>query len=258
MRYDMKDKHRHVRFDRVLVKGSAWQANEIELLGREPMAQSLPRIFPSDHFGVVCHLAAQRPGGPVRTTLGAGPPTQEERRILSADADRHPGCQPLLDWVDVPRTRGRWRDSYGDQPSSPFRGGPCPNSLIVTGSLGADDHQALCRRRECPAVVCLSTLSIFTRCRRVPICVHHSLDVTRRCPAPRLIRPLERRLKGRWPSPSCLSTRRAFRRTGLGLNLVPSNCACLNVSFSDEEMEQLRARLGRGAVAACVRAPRRP
>ena len=72
MRYDMKDKHRHVRFDRVLVKGSAWRANEIELLGREPIALSLPRIFPSDHFGVVCHLAAQRPGGPVRTTLGAG------------------------------------------------------------------------------------------------------------------------------------------------------------------------------------------
>ena len=27
MRYDMKDKHRHVRFDRVLLKGAAWAAD---------------------------------------------------------------------------------------------------------------------------------------------------------------------------------------------------------------------------------------
>lgn len=56
MRYDMKNKHRHVRFDRVLVKGTAWKPEEIELLGREPIAPSLPRIFPSDHFGIVCRL----------------------------------------------------------------------------------------------------------------------------------------------------------------------------------------------------------
>lgn len=72
MRYDMKNKHRHVRFDRVLVKGAAWQADDIELLGREPIAPSLPRIFPSDHFGVVCRLVAQRPGERGRPTLGAG------------------------------------------------------------------------------------------------------------------------------------------------------------------------------------------
>ncbi|CAN5240966.1 hypothetical protein BH11ACT6_BH11ACT6_32310 [soil metagenome] len=54
MRYDMKDKHRHVRFDRVLVKGQAWVPKAIELLGREPIADDLPRVFPSDHFGVLC------------------------------------------------------------------------------------------------------------------------------------------------------------------------------------------------------------
>ncbi|PRC43132.1 endonuclease [Mycobacterium sp. ITM-2017-0098] len=72
MRYDMKDKHRHVRFDRVLVKGSAWTPDSIELLGREPIAPSLPRIFPSDHFGVVCRLVAQRPGGLANPTLRTG------------------------------------------------------------------------------------------------------------------------------------------------------------------------------------------
>ena len=38
MRYDMKDKHRHVRFDRVLLKGRQWAAADIELLGTEPIA----------------------------------------------------------------------------------------------------------------------------------------------------------------------------------------------------------------------------
>jgi len=59
MRYDMKDKHRHVRFDRVLVNAQGWRPDDIRLLGREPIAPSLPRIFPSDHFGVLCHLTAQ-------------------------------------------------------------------------------------------------------------------------------------------------------------------------------------------------------
>ncbi|MDO3399373.1 endonuclease/exonuclease/phosphatase family protein [Mycolicibacterium neoaurum] len=56
MRYDMKDKHRHVRFDRVLLKADTWTAHSVQLLGREPVAPELPRIFPSDHFGVQCTL----------------------------------------------------------------------------------------------------------------------------------------------------------------------------------------------------------
>jgi endonuclease/exonuclease/phosphatase family metal-dependent hydrolase len=61
MRYDMKDKHRHVRFDRVLLKGDRWTATDIELLGTEPIAADLPRVFPSDHFGVECVLRDRNP-----------------------------------------------------------------------------------------------------------------------------------------------------------------------------------------------------
>lgn len=56
MRFDMKNKHRQVRFDRVLVKGDDWKPESIELLGREPISGALPRVFPSDHFGVRCTL----------------------------------------------------------------------------------------------------------------------------------------------------------------------------------------------------------
>ncbi len=56
MRYDMKDKHRHVRFDRVLTKGERWLPESVDLLGREPISPALPRVFPSDHFGVRCVL----------------------------------------------------------------------------------------------------------------------------------------------------------------------------------------------------------
>ena len=61
MRYDMKDRHRHVRFDRVLIKGRRWAASDIELLGTEPIAADLPRVFPSDHFGVECRLTSRNP-----------------------------------------------------------------------------------------------------------------------------------------------------------------------------------------------------
>lgn len=61
MRYDMKDKHRHVRFDRVLLKGHRWTATHIGLLGTEPIAAELPRVFPSDHFGVECRLTDRNP-----------------------------------------------------------------------------------------------------------------------------------------------------------------------------------------------------
>ncbi|MGK2882839.1 MAG: endonuclease/exonuclease/phosphatase family protein [Mycobacterium sp.] len=56
MRYDMKNKHRHVRFDRVLLKGWRWRATDIELLGTRAIAESEPRVFPSDHFGVRCRI----------------------------------------------------------------------------------------------------------------------------------------------------------------------------------------------------------
>lgn len=56
MRLDSKDKHRQVRFDRVLLKGDRWAAADIGLLGTEPVSSALPRVFPSDHFGVHCRL----------------------------------------------------------------------------------------------------------------------------------------------------------------------------------------------------------
>jgi tyrosyl-DNA phosphodiesterase 2 len=56
MRLDSKDEHRHVRFDRVLLKGSDWAPAEIELLGTAPISAAHPRVFPSDHFGVRCRL----------------------------------------------------------------------------------------------------------------------------------------------------------------------------------------------------------
>ncbi len=63
MRYDSKNKHRHVRFDRVLVGSSSWAASSIDLLGTEPVSSAHPRVFPSDHFGVRCRLV-RRPAGP--------------------------------------------------------------------------------------------------------------------------------------------------------------------------------------------------
>jgi tyrosyl-DNA phosphodiesterase 2 len=56
MRFDMKNKPRHVRFDRVLLKGRRWIPEDIELLGTEPVSAEHPRIFPSDHFGLQCRI----------------------------------------------------------------------------------------------------------------------------------------------------------------------------------------------------------
>jgi tyrosyl-DNA phosphodiesterase 2 len=60
MRLDSRNKHRHVRFDRVLLKGPTWAAASIDLLGTEPLSDALARIFPSDHFGVLCGLVRRR------------------------------------------------------------------------------------------------------------------------------------------------------------------------------------------------------
>ncbi|MEO3759644.1 endonuclease/exonuclease/phosphatase family protein [Mycobacterium sp. B14F4] len=56
MRLDSRDKHRQVRFDRVLVKGSAWTPADIDLIGTQPISTAHPRVFPSDHFGLRCRL----------------------------------------------------------------------------------------------------------------------------------------------------------------------------------------------------------
>jgi tyrosyl-DNA phosphodiesterase 2 len=61
MRFDSKNKHRQVRFDRVLHKGGGWAPTGIDLLGTQPISSSHPRVFPSDHFGVLCRLDRRRP-----------------------------------------------------------------------------------------------------------------------------------------------------------------------------------------------------
>lgn len=66
MRFDSKSKHRQVRFDRVLIKGPAWAAASIELLGTEPISNAHPRVFPSDHFGVMCGLVRRPAHSPLR------------------------------------------------------------------------------------------------------------------------------------------------------------------------------------------------
>jgi tyrosyl-DNA phosphodiesterase 2 len=57
MRYNVRGKHKQVRFDRILLKSSRWQAQSIDLLGTQPIAPDLPDIFPSDHFGLLTHIS---------------------------------------------------------------------------------------------------------------------------------------------------------------------------------------------------------
>ncbi len=62
MRYLIKGKHKQVRFDRVLLKSQdqAWSAAAIDLLGTDPIWSNQPDVFPSDHFGLWCQIAARQ------------------------------------------------------------------------------------------------------------------------------------------------------------------------------------------------------
>ncbi|MCT7662106.1 endonuclease/exonuclease/phosphatase family protein [Mycobacterium deserti] len=80
MRYDMKDKHRHVRFDRVLLKGRDWVPEDIELLGTEPISKKHPRIFPSDHFGLRCRIRRGKAGSGVTARVDARRPRPPSAR----------------------------------------------------------------------------------------------------------------------------------------------------------------------------------
>ena len=66
MLYLSKGKHKQVRFDRVLLKsslqdvpGSGWTEKSIDLLGTDPISVDMPEVFPSDHFGLLCRIAAK-------------------------------------------------------------------------------------------------------------------------------------------------------------------------------------------------------
>jgi tyrosyl-DNA phosphodiesterase 2 len=58
MRLEYTQKHKQVRFDRILIRTSTpgWQPKSIELLGTAPTSPDYPNIFPSDHFGLVGRL----------------------------------------------------------------------------------------------------------------------------------------------------------------------------------------------------------
>lgn len=80
-RLDSKNKERHVRFDRVLLKGQRWSGVGIDLLGTAPISEELPRVFPSDHFGVRCTLA---PGSePAATALPRRWPARLIQRMFA-------------------------------------------------------------------------------------------------------------------------------------------------------------------------------
>ncbi|MEQ8756684.1 MAG: endonuclease/exonuclease/phosphatase family protein [Coleofasciculus sp. G1-WW12-02] len=58
MRLQQKQKHKKVRFDRILLHSDSpgWQPQSIERLGLTPLSPDCPSVFPSDHFGLVGHL----------------------------------------------------------------------------------------------------------------------------------------------------------------------------------------------------------
>ena len=60
MRYMLKGKHKRVRFDRILLKGTNWRPTAIELLGTQPIAHDHPDVYPSDHFGLLCRMVKHR------------------------------------------------------------------------------------------------------------------------------------------------------------------------------------------------------
>lgn len=64
MRLQQKQKHKKVRFDRILLRSAApgWQPQSIERLGLAPILSDCPNVFPSDHFGLVGHLVQKGRG----------------------------------------------------------------------------------------------------------------------------------------------------------------------------------------------------
>ncbi len=88
MRYDMKNKHRHVRFDRMLLKGRHWTAAHIELLGTEPIS-SRPASgvsLRSLRFGMPAYkpksIGPTRPGPPQTCRR---PPWRDRSTLAGAD-----------------------------------------------------------------------------------------------------------------------------------------------------------------------------
>lgn len=58
LRLDSTLQEHQVRIDRVMVRSSRWVIAEMHRLGKEPIAPELPRVFPSDHFGLLAEFQA--------------------------------------------------------------------------------------------------------------------------------------------------------------------------------------------------------
>lgn len=56
LRQDKKSVEKQVRFDRILLRSERWRPVTMERLGLEPVGHDLPRVFPSDHFGLTSTL----------------------------------------------------------------------------------------------------------------------------------------------------------------------------------------------------------
>lgn len=58
MRFEVSQKPKKVRFDRILVRSSipGWKSKSIELLGTIAISPEQPNVFPSDHFGLMGKL----------------------------------------------------------------------------------------------------------------------------------------------------------------------------------------------------------
>ncbi len=71
MRFLHKRRHGRIRFDRILLRSESagWEPRSIHLLGTEPISDSLPDIYPSDHFGLVAVIAHRRQTGVISRNL---------------------------------------------------------------------------------------------------------------------------------------------------------------------------------------------
>ena len=125
MRYDSKNKHRHVRFDRVLLKGDGWAPTHIELLGTEPISDA---------------PAAGVSLRPLRRVL---PP-----RARGAGVRRIRPPPTILASLTVQKLRRRYRcsrriDTALTVPSCGAQRGVDPGAHVVDVEVGADRDQAV-------------------------------------------------------------------------------------------------------------------
>jgi len=86
MRFLHKGKHKHVRFDRILLRSvtPGWAPRSIRLLGTEPLSPATPNTYPSDHFN--------REHADQGAPADAAPLQRSGRRrqVGAADRDRAP------------------------------------------------------------------------------------------------------------------------------------------------------------------------